>query len=200
MHSRSARRAAREALRLLRSSGHGGASRRPCRRSFRRASTARRRHRSRRNERASRGSREADRRAARRCTALAGRLARADALPFRLLPAPARRDSDQRAAAAPALGEAAAAQGASVRFRAVVGTLRAEPFAQRGSGARPGSDGERAWQLRRVPAARRNRQRKDRGVPAPHCPSSCARRPGAGPGPGDQPDTSARGGVSSGLP
>src|SRR2546426_12567394 len=90
------------------------------------------RHRSRRNERASRGSREADRRAARRCTALAGRLARADALSLRLLPAPARRDSDSRVAAAPAFGEAAAAQGASVRFRAVVGTLRAEPFAQRG--------------------------------------------------------------------
>src|SRR5439155_7163150 len=123
LHSRIARRAARESLRLLLSSGHGGASRRPCRRSFRRTSTARRRHRSRRNERASRGSREADRRAARRCAALAGRLARADALSFELLPAPARRDSDSRAAAALALGEAVAAQGASVRFRAVVGTL-----------------------------------------------------------------------------
>jgi len=53
----------------------------------------------------------------------AGRLARADALSFRLLPAPARRDRDQRAAAASALGEAAAAQSASVRHGAWVCTL-----------------------------------------------------------------------------
>src|SRR6266850_1284957 len=53
----------------------------------------------------------------------------------------------------------------------VTSTLRAKPFAQRGAGARPRSNGERARPLQRVLAARRDRQRKDRGVPAPHCQS-----------------------------
>ena len=107
---------------------------------------------------------------------LAARLDCADAFSFGLLPPAARRNRDQRAAAALALDETAAEKGAAERGYIVRHAIRAEPRAHRAAGGRG-----RAHSLRvpRLSAAWGHRQRQDRGLPQPGGKDTRARRAGA---------------------
>ena len=110
-----------------------------------------------------------------------------------LLPASARRNRDRCAAAAPALDQAAAEKGArsASKRRPARDSCRctSSPPSRQDVVERIAASSAASHACS---AARRDRQRQDRGLSASHRARAGARRPGAGAGARDQPDAAAR--------